>query len=1064
MPTSVMGLPPSPDGPTPKSIFTKTQRKSYGSASSYLAAVSDADVRSRDLKTSISSDTTTVVGDEDDKGTLSQSPVLDEVPSTIHAEFGHCNNEEYRYTSAYKPGDASEVEFDDPPYYILISVYTTFLLVICLSHMRDFFGKRFRPHAYRHLMAHNGYAPLNSDFDSFYTRRFKGRIDDCFSQPVTGVAGRTIVILNRTTPDYNATFTLTGARTRTLNVSSYNYLGFAQAQGGCADAVEEALRRYGVFAGGARLEGGSGELHVQAEALVARFVGREDALISSMGYATNATVIPALVGRGCLVISDELNHTSIRTGVRYSGADVRTFKHNDMRSLEKLLREVIPQGQPRTHRPWRKILIIVEGLYSMEGTLVNLPGILALKKRYKFCLFVDEAHSVGALGPHGRGVCDYFDIDPRSVDILMGTFTKSFGAAGGYVAGTKELIDSIRVHGHSGAYAESMAPPVLAQVVASMASIMGVAAPLPSPSKTPRNSDLAIAEPTHPCAAPAASVPAWMALPPAFRDGSAGRTRLRRLAFNARYLHGGLKRLGFITYGHPASPIVPLLLFNLGKLPYFHRMMQDRAAPIVVVVVAYPATSLVTGRVRFCLSAAHTKADVDEVLRACDEIGDVLDLKHGKGERWPLERILDESVQLPSTIMSTIAISPNSKRKRSAKTYVESDEEDGYDRELVSADGVNGHTLAHKASPSKKARSSGATLDSPRKTKSLSPRKNTKPPATDPTTWRQSQVPSDKQITAGDARQQYRLHPADLKHLEKDLVPAGKYIAYLYNEREVERVAWSKHGSPEGWDAYLQNLRTRHQNSTTASENAFHEPTRYGAVVSTPPSDLEQLEAQFPQPWIFSACLKFLEPTSDEELYFYNPNGFLKTALLDIKNGLLRHPPRPDSRLPSSLSVDQLRDVLQRAPRKPESGDDVPPGMLSYHSWPDPETQWMWAPEYLDEVNEALISLINEHGIGKAGWNTARWEVYDKVSPLPHLEFRVYYMPCSRFYDWQYAECVEGIHYHDDRDCKQWFDGAHFWLVGKLPRKDYRWDHRSGEMYGEAYNNLLPSVSSRRGS
>ena len=255
---------------------------------------------------------------------------------------------------------------------------------------------------------------------------------------------------------------------------------------------------------------------------------------------------------------------------------------------------------------------------------------------------MDEAHSIGALGPHGRGVCDYFNIDPRSVDILMGTFTKSFGAAGGYVAGTKELIDSIRVHGHSGVYAESMTPPVLAQVVASMASIMGVAAPLMSPGKTPRTAD----EPAHPCAAPAISIPAWMALPPALRDGSAGRTRLRRLAFNARYLHGGLKKLGFITYGHPASPIVPLLLFNLGKLPFFHRMMQDRAAPIVVVVVAYPATSLVTGRVRFCLSAAHTKADVDEVLRACDEIGEVLDLKHGKGERWPLERILSESVEL----------------------------------------------------------------------------------------------------------------------------------------------------------------------------------------------------------------------------------------------------------------------------------------------------------------------------------------------------------------------------------------------------------------------------------
>jgi arginine/lysine/ornithine decarboxylase len=123
-----------------------------------------------------------------------------------------------------------------------------------------------------------------------------------------------------------------------------------------------------------------------AEALVASFVGQEDALISSMGFATNSTIIPALVSKGCLVISDELNHASIRFGVRLSGTNIRMFKHNNMKSLESLLREVISQGQPKTHRPWKKILLIVEGLYSMEGTLLNLPGIMELKKKYKVCV------------------------------------------------------------------------------------------------------------------------------------------------------------------------------------------------------------------------------------------------------------------------------------------------------------------------------------------------------------------------------------------------------------------------------------------------------------------------------------------------------------------------------------------------------------------------------------------------------------------------------------------------------------------------------------------------------
>ena len=208
-------------------------------------------------------------------------------------------------------------------------------------------------------------------------------MDECFSQPVTGVAGRTILLLDRISPDYNHTQVFTGSRTRALNISSYNYLGFAQGQGGCADAVEEAIKRYGISVCGARLEGGSSDIHTVTEALVAKFVGMEDALISSMGFATNSTYIPALVGKGCLVISDELNHASIRFGVRISNANVRMFKHNDMESLEALLKEVISQGQPKTHRPWKKILLIVEGLYSMEGTLVNLPRIMELKQKYK---------------------------------------------------------------------------------------------------------------------------------------------------------------------------------------------------------------------------------------------------------------------------------------------------------------------------------------------------------------------------------------------------------------------------------------------------------------------------------------------------------------------------------------------------------------------------------------------------------------------------------------------------------------------------------------------------------
>lgn len=237
----------------------------------------------------------------------------------------------------------------------------------------------------------------------------------------------------------------------------------------------------------------------------------------------------------------------------------------------------------------------------------------------------------------------------------MGTFTKSFGAAGGYIAGNKQLIDRMRLHGHAGAYAESMTPAVLTQVIASMASIMGLALPpmLPSSSATTlrlssANSTSMEEEYSHPGPVPPTALPSWLTLPPALASGAEGSNRLRRLAFNSRYLHNGLDKLGFITYGHPSSPIVPLLLFNPGKMNMFHRMMKDRQTPIVVVVVAYPATPLVTSRVRFCVSAAHTKEDVDTVLRACDEIGDILDLKHGvkKSERWGVDEICERAVEI----------------------------------------------------------------------------------------------------------------------------------------------------------------------------------------------------------------------------------------------------------------------------------------------------------------------------------------------------------------------------------------------------------------------------------
>ena len=504
-----------------------------------------------------------------------------------HAAFGPLGSKQHLYSSRFTGDEFPEPILDEPPYYFLITTYISYLILIIFGHVRDFFGKRFKQDHYKHLQERDGYAPLNSDFDNFYIRRLQLRINDCFRRPVTGVPGRFITLLDRKSDDFNISFKLTGTTTETLNLSSYNYLGFAQSEGECADAVEQSIRKNGVSFCSPRGDVGTSELHLQVENQIAEFVGKEAATIYSMGFVTNATAFSALVGKGCLLISDQLNHSSIRFGARLSGAVIDMFKHNDMADLERLLRERISQGQPRTHRPWRKILIVVEGLYSMEGTMVNLPGLVALKKKYKFAIYLDEAHSIGALGPRGRGVCDYFGISPNEVDILMGTFTKSFGANGGYVAGPKPFVDKIRVTNAGMIFGETPTPAVLTQISTSLKIINGELAP------------------------------------------GQGEERLQRLAFNSRYLRLGLKRLGFIIYGHDDSPIIPLLLYHPAKIPAFSHEMLKRK--IAVVVVGYPATPLISSRARFCVSAAHTKDDLDRMLAACDQAGDVLQLKFSSG-------------------------------------------------------------------------------------------------------------------------------------------------------------------------------------------------------------------------------------------------------------------------------------------------------------------------------------------------------------------------------------------------------------------------------------------------
>jgi serine palmitoyltransferase len=437
-----------------------------------------------------------------------------------------------RSTSTHRPSPLAaelrrfSLDEEQCPYPTTVATFLSYFMLVFYGHVRDFLGKIFFPAAYKHLRVFNGYAPLTGDFESLYTRRLYTRIRDCWHRTISGIPSRTLNLLERYSDDYNQTFKYTGRKKEFLNLSSYNYLGFAQGEGACADSVVKVLKTHSVGIGSSRAEVGTLDIHLELEKLVARFVGKDEAMIFNMGFATNALMIPAFAGKGSLIISDELNHTSLVFGSRLSQATIQKFKHNDPNDLERVLRTAISQGQPRTHRPWKKIIVIVEGLYSMEGSIVKLPEILALKPKYKFYLFVDEAHSIGALGPHGKGVCDFYGISPSEVDMLMGTFTKSFGAAGGYIAGSSELVRHFRNEGFGHVYAEPMPPPVVEQVSMSMKVILG-------------------------------------------EDGTdEGQRRLKAIFDNSLYFMRELRKMGFIIYGDEGSPIVPLLLFQPGKIRY----------------------------------------------------------------------------------------------------------------------------------------------------------------------------------------------------------------------------------------------------------------------------------------------------------------------------------------------------------------------------------------------------------------------------------------------------------------------------------------------------------------
>ena len=220
-----------------------------------------------------------------------------------------------------------------------------------------------------------------------------------------------------------------------INFSSYNYQGMS-SHPLVAQAAKDAIDRYGTSTSASRLVSGQKDLHIEFERAVARLVGTEDALAMVGGHSTNETVIGHLMGPADLILHDALAHNSIVEGAILSGARRRPFTHNDPQAADKLLEQF--------RHEYRRVLIVIEGVYSMDGDIADLPKFIEVKKRHRALLMIDEAHSMGVIGPHGRGIGEYYDVDRRDVDIWMGTLSKAFGSCGGYIAGCKQLVEYLK--------------------------------------------------------------------------------------------------------------------------------------------------------------------------------------------------------------------------------------------------------------------------------------------------------------------------------------------------------------------------------------------------------------------------------------------------------------------------------------------------------------------------------------------------------------------------------------------------------------------------------------------
>jgi len=317
------------------------------------------------------------------------------------------------------------------------------------------------------------------------------------------------------------------------------------------------LAEYGTGSGGSRLTTGTTQIHIQLEKLLAVFKKREASLVFNTGYMANVGIVSALTEKGDIIYSDELNHASIIDGCRLSKADLIIYRHNDMEDLEEKI---------KLH-PGRRGLIVSDGVFSMDGDIVNLPKLIQLAEHYELLTMIDEAHATGVIGKTGRGTEEYYHME-GAVDVLMGTLSKAIGSEGGYVCGSYTLIQYLINKARSFIFSTALSP------VSMAASVQGIRQIMEEPQRV------------------------W------------------RLQENIHYCCEAFKKRGISAYSK--SAIIPVMIGDEGRAMKVMELLKQRG--YYVSAIRYPTVAKGSARFRIALMSSHTREEIDGLADAVSEI------------------------------------------------------------------------------------------------------------------------------------------------------------------------------------------------------------------------------------------------------------------------------------------------------------------------------------------------------------------------------------------------------------------------------------------------------------